>query len=498
MPDGWVVDGTTGYEFLAAVNGLFVAQESERAFDGIWARISGRREDFRDAAAEKKRLVMSSSMASEVNMLAHRLNRISEMNRRTRDFTLNELTRALIEVVAQFPVYRTYASPRGEVDDRDRALVEQAIARARRRSPVVDPSIYDFIRDVILLRYPEELTEAERHDWLEFTLKLQQVTGPVTAKAVEDTAFYTYLRLVSLNEVGGEPRKFGASPEEVHALFAERRERFPASLNATSTHDTKRSEDVRVRIDALSEVPGEWRSALVRWQRLNAPHLAGENGHGAPDRVDELLLYQTLVGAFPDGGLRPGTAAFPEFVARIQAYMEKALREAKRHTSWTSPNEPYEAAVRGFVERVLSSGEFLADLRAVAGRMAHAGRISSLAQVAVKCAAPGVPDVYQGCELWDLSLVDPDNRRPVDFALRARALEEIERELERGAAARAALARRLSSDEGLKDGRAKLLLLRVALHLRQALRELFLGGDYLPLLADGPLARHVFAFARVD
>ncbi|HEY6100805.1 MAG TPA: malto-oligosyltrehalose synthase, partial [Anaeromyxobacter sp.] len=222
MPERWDVHGTTGYEFLAAVNGLFVDPEAERAFDGIWARVSGRREDFRDVTAEKKRLVMSSSLASEVNMLAHRLNRISEMNRRTRDFTLNELARALVEVVAQFPVYRTYVSQRGVVDDRDRALVEQAITRARRRSPVVDPSIYDFIRDVILQRYPEELSGEERREWLEFTLKLQQVTGPVTAKAVEDTAFYTYLRLVSLNEVGGDPRRFGTVPEEVHALLAER------------------------------------------------------------------------------------------------------------------------------------------------------------------------------------------------------------------------------------------------------------------------------------
>ncbi|HEY6002215.1 MAG TPA: malto-oligosyltrehalose synthase, partial [Anaeromyxobacter sp.] len=378
LPEGWDVDGTTGYELLAAVNGLFVDPEAERAFDGMWARISGRREDFRDVMAEKKRLVMSSSMASEVNMLGHRLNRISETNRRTRDFTLNELTRALVEVVAQFPAYRTYVSPRGEVDDRDRDRVEQAIARARRRSPVVDPSIYDFIRDVILQRYPEELSAAERREWLEFGLKLQQVTGPVTAKAVEDTAFYTYFRLVSLNDVGGEPRRFGTGPEEVHALLAERRERYSASLNATSTHDTKRSEDVRVRIDALSEIPGEWRSTLVRWARLNAPHLVPENGHAAPDRVDELLLYQTLVGAFPDGGLRPGTPAFSTFVARIQGYMEKAMREAKRHTSWTSPNEAYEAGVRSFVERILSSGEFLSELRDLAGRTSHAGRISSL------------------------------------------------------------------------------------------------------------------------
>ena len=498
LPEGWDVDGATGYEFLAPVNGLFVDQAVERTFDGIWARAcDGEREDFREVVAEKKRIVMSSSMASEVNMLAHRLNRISETNRRTRDFTLNELTRALVEFVSLFPVYRTYVSRPGDVDERDRSVVEQTIARARRRSPMVDPSIYGFLRDVLLQRHPEGLTDAEKDEWLEFTLKLQQVTGPVMAKAVEDTAFYTYGRLVSLNEVGGSPRRFGTPPAEVHALFAERRERSPGSLSATSTHDTKRSEDVRVRIDALTELPGEWRSAVVRWGRMNAPFLGGEDGRPAPDRRDELFLYQTLVGAFPDEGLAPGTAAHGTFVARMQAYMEKALREAKVHTSWTNPGEEYEAGVRRFVDEILSSPAFLAELAALAGRVARAGRISSLAQVALKCAAPGVADVYQGCELWDLSLVDPDNRRPVDFELRARSLEGIDAELAREPGARAALARALSSPDGLVSGRAKLLLLRVALHLRRAEPDLFREGEYWPLDADGPLASRVFAFARV-
>jgi (1->4)-alpha-D-glucan 1-alpha-D-glucosylmutase len=496
MPLGWDVDGTTGYEFLATVNGLFVDPAAERAFDALWLRIGRRRDAWRDVVAEKKRLVMSSSMAGEVNMLAHRLARISETNRRTRDFTLNELTRALVEYVALFPVYRTYVSPEGRVDDRDRDLVERTIARARRRSPVLDPSIYEFIRDVVLQRYPEGLTDAERREWLEFTLKLQQVTGPVTAKAVEDTAFYTYARLVSLNEVGGEPDRFGMPPAEVHALLAERRERFPGSLSATSTHDTKRSEDVRVRIDALSEIPADWRAAARRWRRANASRLGGDEERPAPDPADELLLYQTLVGAFPDGGLPPGGPAHGEFVARIQRYMEKALREAKVHTSWTNPDEAYEQGVREFVRSILSAPEFLADLSAFAARVAHAGRISSLAQVALKCAAPGVPDVYQGCETWDLSLVDPDNRRPVDFAAHARALEEIDRELALGPRSRAALARSLSSPGALRDGRAKLLLLRAALHLRRAERPLFDDGDYRPLEADGPLASSVFAFVR--
>jgi (1->4)-alpha-D-glucan 1-alpha-D-glucosylmutase len=497
MPDGWDVDGTTGYEFLAAVNGLFVDPDAERALDALWARVAGRRESFREVVAENKRLVMSSSMASEVNMLAHRLSRISETDRRTRDFTLNELTRALIEYVALFPVYRTYVTRRGEVDERDRSTVEATLARARRRSPMLDPSIFDFLGDVILQRYPDRLPDAARDAWLELTLKLQQVTGPVTAKAVEDTAYYTYVRLASLNEVGGDPGRFGTPPEAVHALLAARRERFPGSLSATSTHDTKRSEDVRLRIDALSEIAGELRGVLARFARLNRTHLRRLEGRTAPDRRDEHLLYQTLLGAWPDGGVERGTPAHAELVGRIQRYMEKALREAKVHTSWTNPDEEYEAAVRGFVERALGSTAFVSELSAVAERVARAGRISSLAQVAVKCAAPGVADVYQGTELWDLSLVDPDNRRPVDFERRRRTLAAVQAAAAEGPEARLALARRAGAPQGLPDGTAKLLLLHEALRLRRVMRALFLEGDHRPLAATGPLGGHVFAFARV-
>jgi (1->4)-alpha-D-glucan 1-alpha-D-glucosylmutase len=496
MPEGWDVDGTTGYEFLAAVNGLFVDAGAERTFDTLHGRMAGGREDWREVVAEKKRLVMSSSMASEVNMLAHRLSRIAETDRRTRDFTLNELTRALVEYVSLFPVYRTYVTRRGEVTDRDRAVVEATIARARRRTPVLDPSLFEFLREVILQRYPDGLSDAGRQEWLEFTLKLQQVTGAVMAKAVEDTAFYTYVRLASLNEVGGDPRRFGTPPEEVHALLAERQARFPGSLSATSTHDTKRSEDVRVRIDALTEIPGELRAALSRFTRMNRPHARRTEGRSAPDRRDEYLLYQTLVGAFPDEAPAPGTPGLAEFAERIQAYMQKALREAKRHTSWTNPDDEYEAGVRAFVERILASPPFLSALSALAARVAGAGRISSLAQVAIKLFAPGVPDVYQGTELWDLSLVDPDNRRPVDWDRRRHLLEELQGAL-LDPAGRAALARRLAAPGALAEGRAKLLLLHAGLHLRSGARALFLEGEYLPLAAEGPLSPHVFAFARV-
>ncbi|BDG09438.1 malto-oligosyltrehalose synthase [Anaeromyxobacter paludicola] len=503
MPPDWAVDGATGYEFVAAANGLFVDPAHGRAFTELYTRYTGRREDFREVAWQRKKLVMSSSMASEINMLAHRLNRISESDRRTRDFTLNDLTRALVEYVAAFPVYRTYVTPDGRVSDRDRAYVDAAIARARRRSPVTDPSIYDFVRDAVLLRMPEELTTAERALWREFAMKLQQVTGPVTAKAIEDTAFYVYLRLASLNEVGGEPRDFGASPSAFHDLCAGRRARWPGSLNATSTHDTKRSEDVRVRIDALSEIPAEWRGRLALWGRLNRRHERElEDGLRAPDRNDQLLVYQTLVGSLPDEALAPGAridpaaAGWQAYRARILAYLEKALREAKLHTSWTSVNAEYEAAARGFVEGILAHRPFLDDLAPFAARVAQAGRLSSLAQVALKCAAPGVCDVYQGCELWDLSLVDPDNRRPVDFARRAGLLDAIDRRLAEGPEARAALAREVSSPEGLRDGRAKLWLLREGLRLRREAPELFLEGTYLPLEARGRDAGHLVAFAR--
>jgi (1->4)-alpha-D-glucan 1-alpha-D-glucosylmutase len=494
LPDDWDVDGTTGYELLAALNGLYVDPAAERVFDALFQRVAGGREDWREVVAEKKRLVMSASMASEVNMLAHRLSGIAETDRRTRDFTQNELTRALVEYVSLFPVYRTYVTRRGEVDEQARAVVEATIARARRRSPVVDPSIFDFLRDVILQRYPEGLSELDRQAWVEFALRLQQVTGPVHAKAAEDTAFYTYVRLVSLNEVGGEPDRFGASPAEVHTLLSARRQRLPASLSPGTTHDTKRSEDVRVRIDALTELPGEWRSAVARWSRAQRA-VARKAGRAAPDLRDEYLVYQTLAGAWPDEGLLPGTAEHAAFLARMIAYLEKALREAKRHTSWTHPDDEYEAGVRAFLERLLSSGPFLEQMGALAGRLARAGRVSSLSQLAIRLFAPGVPDVYQGTELWSLTLVDPDNRRDVDWDRRRRALEELRGALA-GGQDRAGLARALAEPAALADGRAKLLVLHAGLEVRKAERDLLLEGDYAPLAPGGRDGDRVFAFAR--
>ena len=486
MPAGWQVDGTTGYEWLNSVNGLFVDGRNAAAFSELYARFTGIRQSWPALVLEKKRVLMRSSMASEINMLSRRLNRLSESNRRTRDFTLNALTGALVDYVARLPIYRTYVegNDAASVDDRDRAYIESTIRAAKRASRELNRSIYDFLRSILLLENP---TDESR----EFVRKLQQVSGPVTAKAIEDTAFYLYNRLVALNEVGGDPQKFGTPVEEFHRDNAARLANWAGSLNTTATHDTKRGEDVRLRIDALSEIPVEWEQRIQRWAGLAATFKTVDDGEALPDANDELLVYQTLVGSFPDDG-----RVSDEYRARIGGYLDKALKEGKARSSWTNPDEAYEKATRDFADALLSSRPFLDDFAPFVARVAAAARVSSLAQVALKMASPGVPDVYQGCELWDLSLVDPDNRRPVDWTLRRRLLDGLARRLTEGDAARTQLAREVSQPGALVDGRAKLLLIREALRFRRTHGPLCLEGDYLPLAVDGPDAAHVVAFAR--
>ena len=494
MPESWSVDGTTGYEALCVLNALFVDGRSEGRFSDIYAKFIGRSLDFTELVYEKKRLLMASSMASELNMLSHRLNRISERDRRTRDFTLNSLSRALGEFVAVLPVYRTYVegTEASAVAERDRRYIEFALTRAARRTPDLNRSVYDFLKEILLLKHPPELDPAARAERIAFVRKLQQVTGPINAKANEDTAFYLYNRLVSLNEVGGDPRQFGIEVVDFHERNQERLSRWPGSLTTSSTHDTKRGEDVRLRISALSEIPDQWEAVVTRCAELNRKlKLTSADGVTAPDANEEYLFYQTLLGAWPEGELPnqlpnelPNESG-GNFGARMVAYMIKALKEAKVHSSWTNPDEWYELATRRFVEGALKSAAFLEAFLPLQRRVAQAARISSLAQTALKIASPGVADVYQGSELWDLSLVDPDNRRPVDFALRARLLGELERRLAEGAPAQEALAREVSAAEALCDGRAKLLLLRQGLRLRRAQPEVFRDGEYLPLTVEG-------------
>jgi (1->4)-alpha-D-glucan 1-alpha-D-glucosylmutase len=494
LPADWPAAGTTGYEFLNAVNGLFVDSAGAGPLTRAYEAFTGRDEPFAEVVFLMKWLILQSSFSSELDMLARQLDRLARQNRRARDFTLNGLRRALRAVVAAFPVYRSYIN--GRVSRTDEGLVRLAVFRARRRSPTLSQDLFDFIRDTLLLREPPPGTPpGYAEDQRRFAGKFQQVTAPVTAKGAEDTAFYRYNRLVSLNEVGGDPGRFGWPPAEVHQFLADRQARHSLALSAGSTHDTKRGEDVRVRLDVLSELPGEWTERVRAWAELNRPYrVEMEEGFSAPDPNDEYLLYQTLVGAWPaDADSADGLGRFAE---RVKQYVSKATYEAKEHTSWINPNPDYDAAVQEFVARVLDPGRsaaFLDDLREFARRVARFGAYNSLAQALVRCTAPGIPDTYQGTELWDLSLVDPDNRRPVDFGARASLLGELDREAESAGDLHGFAGRLLDQPA---DGRAKLYVVSRTLRLRRSATGLFRDGEYLPVEATGAKADHVFAFAR--
>jgi (1->4)-alpha-D-glucan 1-alpha-D-glucosylmutase len=492
LPDSWPVFGTTGYDFANQVNGLFVDTSNAKAFEALYARFIQHRIDFQEVACEKKKLVMQVAMSSEINTLGHYLNRISEQNRHTRDFTLNSLIRSIVEVIAYFPVYRTYINS-FEVPERDCQYIESTISRAKRQNPAISASIFDFIRDVLLLRFPDNMTCENKPAWLDFVKRFQQITGPVMAKGVEDTAFYAYNLLVSLNEVGGSPERFGITLEAFHGQNFERCKSRPLAMLATSTHDTKRSEDVRARINVLSEIPKQWREKLYRWNRQNQKHKVIVDGKPAPNRNEEYLLYQTLVGVWPFSN--PDEDEFAEFRSRIKEYMLKAIREAKVHTSWLSPNSPHEEAVMCFIDSILKdspSNNFLADFTSFQKLTAACGIFNSLSQTLLKITSPGIPDFYQGNELWDFSLVDPDNRRPVDYRKRINLLEELmQKEATEGPleTARDVVASR-------NDGRVKLHLTCKALNFRRENRELFESGSYQPLTVEGACQEHVCAFVR--
>ncbi|OGA38295.1 MAG: 4-alpha-glucanotransferase [Betaproteobacteria bacterium RIFCSPLOWO2_12_FULL_68_19] len=489
VPESWHVHGTTGYRFAMVVNGVLVDTTTQARLDRVWRAFTRQDEPFEELAYRGKRAIMRSALASELTVLSTELLRIARSDRRTRDYTFNTLRQALAEVAACMPVYRTYIieSPSAQ----DLRYVNWGVAHARRRSRAADVSIFDFVRQSLLGQALEGADEGLRSRVRGFAIHFQQFTSPVAAKGVEDTAFYRYSRLASLTEVGGDPSQFGLTVRAFHGASADRAARWPHTMLATSTHDTKRSEDVRNRINVLSEIPAGWRLALRRWSRLNRAHRSDLESGAAPSPADEYLLYQTLLGTLPAQGLDDATLG--RYRERIERYALKAAREAKAHTSWISPNEEYERALGAFVRALLARVQpnpFLDDLRAQAGLLAWFGALNSLSLALVKFSSPGVPDLYQGSELIDLSLVDPDNRRPVDFALRARILEEI---LAPGAD-RAAAARGLA--QAPQDGRAKLLVTARLLALRRDLPELFRLGSYFPLESRGAQAAHVIAYAR--
>jgi (1->4)-alpha-D-glucan 1-alpha-D-glucosylmutase len=506
LPEDWAVDGTTGYDFLNDANGLFVDARHAKAFDKLYAHFLGSPIHFRNLVNSTKKTIMLVSLASEIHVLSHRLDRISEKNRWYRDFTLNSLIFAIREVIAALPVYRTYITGPGQVTDRDRQYIEAAVAEAKRRNPRTARALFHFIRDTLLLQNIGHFREEDQPRLTEFVMKFQQLTGPVMAKGVEDTAFYVYNRLASLNEVGGHPETFGVSPAEFHERNRRRARRWPHAMLAGSTHDTKRSEDVRARINVLSELPDEWRTALSRWTRLNAGKKTVVDGGPAPDRNEEYLFYQTLLGAWPisaEPDAMPAAEEWTRLRERMLGYMQKATREAKVHTSWIAPNDEYDAAVRAFVERVLEPvprNRFLKDLAAFQKRIALLGRFNGLSQQLLRLTAPGVPDIYQGTELWDLSLVDPDNRRPVDYKHRQSLLCDLKTRLQQADAAadavqaRRELARALTETDPV--GLGKLWVTYATLQFRHANAELFRRGDYVELSATGQKQAHVVAFAR--
>jgi (1->4)-alpha-D-glucan 1-alpha-D-glucosylmutase len=464
LPEDWPVAGTTGYDFLNRLGGLFVDPAGEGPITDFYAAFTGEPVDYVAMVRDKKLYVLKELFGSDVNRLVSLLSEVCERQKRYRDYTRRELTTMLREVIACFPVYRTYVqADEGRVSPRDIAYVDQAIDAAKANRPEVDPELLDFLRDLLLLRVKGSVESS-------LVMRFQQNTGPVMAKGLEDTVFYNYNRLVSLNEVGGDPGRFGLVPAGFHEECRETQRRWSRSMTTTTTHDTKRSEDVRARISLLSEIPGAWSEAVGRWAEHNARHKV----LGFPDRNAEYLLYQILVGAWPID------------VDRATAYMLKATREAKAHTSWTESDPAYEGALKKFVAGILGDREFVADLEGFVGPMIGPGRVNSLSQVLIKLTAPGVPDVYQGNEIWDMSLVDPDNRRPVDYGLRRKLLAELAGGLE----AEEILRR---SDEGLP----KLWVTRQALLFRRRRPELFgPGGDYRPIEAAGARADHVVAFGR--
>jgi (1->4)-alpha-D-glucan 1-alpha-D-glucosylmutase len=461
LPESWPVDGTTGYDFMNRVGRLFVDPAGEEGLSRFYADFTGEPLDFAQTARESKDAILRDGLGSDLNRLTALFLEVCERHRRHRDYTRHELHEALREVLVRFPVYRSYVrAPSGPAGAGDEHHVRQAVEEAKAARGDLDPALLDFLADLLLLKVGGQVES-------ELALRFQQLTGPATAKGVEDTAFYRFNRLVSLNEVGGDPGRLAIDPAEFHRLTAETGERWPRTLLATSTHDAKRSEDVRARLHLLSEIPSRWEAQVKRWSAASERYRRG----GPPGRNEEYLFYQTMVGAWPLD------------VERGSAYMRKAAREAKRHTSWTNPDEAYEDALHDYVSEVLSDRRFTADVDAFVGPLIGPGRVNSLAQTLLKLTAPGVPDFYQGTELWDLSLVDPDNRRPVDYARRRRALSEISDLGPDQILARA--------DEGLP----KLWVIRQALALRRRAPELF-RAPYRALEANGSRAKHLVAALR--
>ncbi len=496
LPHDWHVDGTTGYDFLNACNRLFIPDQSVAALERLYHELTAETRELGTLVRDCKQIIMHTTMASEIGTFSHQLDRIAERNRHYRDFTRSDLRHAIREFIASLVIYRTYTTPDAPVSDRDRHFIELACEHAKLVNQRVSESIFDFIRDTLLLSNLNQFPPGDRPHVLDWVLRFQQVTGPIMAKGIEDTAFYVYNRLISLNEVGGHPDRSDSPLLAFHDQSAEHAQNWPCTMLCSSTHDTKRSEDVRARLHVVSELVDDWARSVAQWFELTTNHLAQVDGKPAPTSADRYLLFQTSLGTWPD----PAPASAQElggYRERIVAFMDKAVKEAKQNSNWVNPNVDYDEAVRSFVGTLLSDrpdNAFLKSFAPFAQRVARLGRFNSLAQVVLKLTAPGVPDIYQGNEVWDFSLVDPDNRRQVCFESRARMLDSLRplldqptENLDRQVADLLAQA---------IDGRIKLYVTSRLLRHRQSNPELFKFGSYVPLKPVGSKAECLCAFQR--
>jgi (1->4)-alpha-D-glucan 1-alpha-D-glucosylmutase len=485
LPSLWAAQGTTGYDFLNYVNGIFLNEENGSIFNKLYYNFTGFKTSYEALLYEKKKLVIEKDMAGDVDNLAHLLKKISSKNRYGNDMTHYSLRKAIVEILAHFPVYRTYVRP-DYYSESDRRYITEAVGKARDMNPAL---VYElsFI-ELFLLLESNDLSDEERNEWIHFVMRFQQLTGPLMAKGFEDTTLYVYNRLLSLNDVGGSPDKFGISLTEFHDFNVRRSRRQPHAMNATATHDTKRGEDIRARLNVLSEIPELWESNLKKWSRHNRRKKKSMKGVVIPDRNDEYFLYQTLIGALPFK-----MDEMDSFKVRLKDYIIKAVREAKVHTAWLKPDTDYEENYIKFIDKILTPSDknlFLSDFLNFQRTISFYGIFNSLSQTLVKMTSPGIPDFYQGTEFWDLNLVDPDNRRPVDFELRMWLLKEIKA---RGKENIESLIQNLFSTS--EDGRIKLFLIHTVLEVRNRYRNLYEKGTYIPLQTEGKYKDNIVAFA---
>jgi (1->4)-alpha-D-glucan 1-alpha-D-glucosylmutase len=487
LPISWKIEGTTGYEFLNYVNGIFCRREHGKKFNSIYKKFTQANTPLEELTISKKKLIIETRLAGELERLALFIENISGRDRYGIDLTRNGLKSALIELLANFPVYRTYIN-KENYSEADRKYVTYVVEKLKAENPqLINEFIY--IGNLLLMNYGDHFTREQKESSLDFIMRFQQLTGPLTAKGFEDTALYIYNRFISLNEVGGSPNYFGLNKKKFHDFNIKRLKHWPHSMNATSTHDTKRGEDTRARLNVLSEMPDEWNSKLKLWSRLNKKFKTNRNSNFYPDNNDEYFIYQALLGSFPF----PGND-LEDFKTKVKEYIIKAVREAKVHTTWSRPNRQYEDASTSFIDKILSHSEnnnFLNDFSEFAKKISFYGVFNSLSQTLLKITAPGVPDFYQGRELWDFYFVDPDNRRQVDYNFRKKILEEI---IAKDKTGRSNLMQELLRE--FSSGAVKMFLIYKSLKSRNKNIDLFGKGEYIPLKTYGKHRKNIIAFAR--